>query len=91
MLKAIAKNQHVKGLLQYINYSINFLKRQDFSKLFKTKFLTSVKEFLTLYKKAKMAKFRVSYQQYQLAKMEKMIAKSNEHFFLNGKHLNEKR
>lgn len=50
-----------------------------------------LKDFLTMNKKLKMAKYRVNYQMYKLNQMETLIAENNEHVFLRGKKLNQTR
>ncbi len=53
--------------------------------------LAMLKDFLTMNKKLKMAKYRVNYQMYKLNQMEQLIAENNEHVFLKGRKLNQTR
>ena len=50
-----------------------------------------LKDFLTMNKKLKIAKFKVNYQMYKLNQMEQLIAENNEHVFLKGQKLNQTR
>lgn len=50
-----------------------------------------LKDFLTMNKKLKMARYRLNYHQHQLNKMESLIAENNEHIFLRGRNINEVR
>ncbi len=82
---------HFMRLRRFLNFSLRYFERHKPLQSFQAGILNSIKDILGIYKKAKMAKFRVTYQQYQLNKMEKLIAQSNEHFFLKGQQLNETR
>ena len=50
-----------------------------------------LKDFLTMKKKLKIAKYKVNYQMYKLNQMEQLIAENNEHVFLKGQKLNQTR
>ena len=50
-----------------------------------------LKDFLTMNKKLKIAKYKVNYQMYKLNQMEQLIAENNEHVFLKGQKLNQTR
>ena len=82
---------HFMRLRRFLNFSMRYFDRQTPLQTFLASIINTIKDILGIYKKAKMAKFRVTYQQYQLNKMEKLIAQSNEHFFLKGQQLNETR
>ncbi|MEI3254316.1 MAG: hypothetical protein V8R83_03255 [Candidatus Gastranaerophilaceae bacterium] len=53
--------------------------------------MAMVKDYLTMNRKLKMAKYRVNYQMYKLNQMEQLIAENNEHVFLRGNKLNLQR
>jgi len=80
-----------KRLVNFMNFARSFFVRKNPFKALAASLLTSLKEMLTIRQKLKMAKYRVSYHQHQLYKMESLIAESNEHTFLKGKNLNETR
>ena len=82
---------HFMRLRRFLNFSMRYFDRHKPLQIFQASIINTIKDILGIYKKAKMAKFRVTYQQYQLNKMEKLIAQSNEHFFLKGQQLNETR
>ncbi len=77
--------------ISFLNFAKSFLIKRNPIKAFIIQFQAGLKEFLTLNKKLKMARYRLNYQKYRLSQMEKLIAQSNEHVFLRGKTLNETR
>ena len=81
----------LKRLVNFLNFARSFFKRKNPLKELAESLLTSLKEMLTIRQKLKMAKYRVTYHQHQLQKMESLIAESNEHTFLKAKNLNELR
>ena len=82
---------NIKRLVNFLNFARSFFKRKNPIKALIASLLSSLKDMLTIRPKLKMAKYRVSYHQHQLHKMESLIAESNEHTFLKGKNLNETR
>ena len=83
--------ENIKRLMNFMNFAQSFFKRKNPFKALLASLLGSLKEMLTIRQKLKMAKYRVNYHKYQLHKMERLIAESNEHTFLKGKNLNETR
>ena len=82
---------NIKRLVNFLNFAQSFFKRKNPLKALAVSLLSSLKDMLTIRQKLKMAKYRVSYHQHQLHKMESLIAESNEHTFLRAKNLNELR
>ena len=82
---------NIKRLVNFLNFAQSFFKRKNPLKALAVSLLSSLKDMLTIRQKLKMAKYRVSYHQHQLHKMESLIAESNEHTFLKAKNLNELR
>ena len=82
---------NVKRLVNFLNFARSFFKRKNPFKALAVSLINSLKDMLTIRQKLKMAKYRVTYHQHQLHKMESLIAESNEHTFLKGKNLNETR
>ena len=82
---------NVKRLVNFLNFARSFFKRKNPLKALAISLISSLKDMLTIRQKLKMAKYRVTYHQHQLHKMESLIAESNEHTFLKGKNLNETR
>ena len=82
---------NLKRLVNFLNFTRAFFIRKNPFKALAESLIASLKEMLTIRQKLKMAKYRVTYQQHQLFKMENLIAESNEHTFLKGKKLNETR
>ena len=81
----------IKRFMNYMGFAQSFFRRKNPFKELALSLLSSLKEMLTIRQKLKMAKYRVSYHQHQLHKMESLIAENNEHTFLKGKNLNETR
>ena len=82
---------NLKRLVNFVNFTRSFLKRKNPFKELAISLIASLKDMMTIRQKLKMAKYRVSYHQHQLHKMESLIAESNEHTFLKAKNLNELR
>lgn len=80
-----------KKIMSFFNYARTYLMRHNPLKSLADDFVKGLKDFLTINKKLKMAKYRVNYQKYKLAQFEKLIAQNNEHFFIRGRTLNETR
>ena len=80
--------QSIKRLKTFLNYSKNYLKRNNPIKKFKKDF---VADALSINKKRKMIRYKLRYQMRQLNQMEKLIAQNNEHTFLRGNKFNEMR
>ena len=74
-----------------MQFSRAYLDRNNPIKAFTATIVAQLKDFLTIGKKMKMAKYRVNYQKYKLDQMRKLIAQDNEHVFLKGRTLNETR
>ena len=81
----------LKKVINYLNFAINFFLKRNPLLSMAGDINNTVKDTLSIYKKAKMAKYRVSYQEYQFAKMEKLIAQNNQHYFLSGRKIDQKR
>lgn len=77
--------------MNFVGYVISYFRRTNPIQAMLNYLVTMVKDFLTMNKKLKMAKYRVNYQMYKLDQMEKLIAENNEHVFLKGKKLNQTR
>ena len=82
---------NIKRLVNFMNFARSFFKRKNPFKELAICLISSLKDMMTIRQKLKMAKYRVSYHQHQLHKMESLIAESNEHTFLKAKNLNELR
>lgn len=82
---------NMKRLKTFLNYTKNYLKRNNPVKLFKKELVAGLKDALSVNKKRKMVKYKLKYQMYQLSQMEKLIAENNEHAFLRGNKFNEMR
>lgn len=82
---------NIKRLLEFLEYSKNFLIRKSPFKALANSVIEGIKDFLTMKKKLKMAQYRLNYHRHQLQKMEQLIAENNDHSFLKGKNLNETR
>ncbi len=84
-------NQHLKQLKTFINYSKNYLIRNNPIKVLKKSVIAGLKDALSINKKRKMVQYKLRYQMHQLNQMEKLIAQNNEHTFLRGNKFNEMR
>lgn len=82
---------NIKRIIDFLIYSKNFIIRKSPLKAMVTYFVDSIKDFLTMNKKKKMAQYRLNYHMHQFKKMEQLIAENNQHSFLRGNNLNETR
>ncbi len=82
---------NIKRLIDFLEYSKNFIIRKNPLKAMANSIVDSLKEFLTMKKKLKMAQYRLNYHRHQFQKMEQLIAENNQHSFLKGSNLNETR
>ena len=60
----------IKRFVNFLNFARSFFKRKNPFKEFAISIITSLKEMMTIRQKLKMAKYRVSYHQHQLHKMD---------------------
>ena len=81
----------IKRLKTFLNYSKNYLKRNNPLKLLQKNIVAGLKDVLSINKKRKMVRYKLRYQMHQLSQMEKLIAQNNDHVFLNGNKFNEMR
>lgn len=87
-MQQIVQN-YIQSLVQYLTYCYNYARRNNPLRIVRDQFVETLKNFLTVGKKKKMAQYRVNSQIYKVQKMEQMIAQSNEHLFLQGRKVNE--
>lgn len=86
-----ALNSNLRRLKTFLNYSKNYLRRNNPLKVLKKELIAGLKDVLSINKKRKMVKYKLRYQMHQLSQMEKLIAQNNEHVFLRGNKFNEMR
>ena len=80
-----------KRILDFLMYTKNYLIRKNPIQAMIISMVEAIKDFLTVKKKLKMAQYRLNYHRHQLQKMEQLIAENNQHNFLKGAHLDQKR
>ncbi len=90
MLQAVVLN-NVQKTVNFFGYLISYFRRHNPVQEFLAQINAMIKDYLTMNKKLKMAKYRVNYQMYKLNQMEQLIAENNEHVFLRGNRLNIQR
>ena len=81
----------IKKIKTFLNYSKNYLIRNNPIKLIKKELIASLKDAFSINKKRKLVKYKLRYQMHQLNQMEKLIAQNNDHAFLRGNKFNEMR
>lgn len=81
----------IKRLKTFLNYSKNYLKRNNPLKILQKEIVAGLKDALSINKKRKMVQYKLRYQMHQLNQMERLIAQNNEHVFLRGNKFNEMR
>jgi len=82
---------NLQNLLNFFGYVISYLRRTNPLQAMSNYLVGILKDFLTMNKKLKIAKYKVNYQMYKLNQMEQLIAENNEHVFLKGQKLNQTR
>ena len=82
---------YIKRIVDFLIYTKNYFIRKNPIQGVVNSVVESVKDFLTVKKKLKMAQYRLNYHRHQLQKMEQLIAENSEHSFLKGSHLDQRR
>lgn len=82
---------YIKRIVDFLIYTKNYFIRKNPIQGIINSVVESVKDFLTVKKKLKMAQYRLNYHRHQLQKMEQLIAENSEHSFLKGSHLDQRR
>ena len=90
MLQEVLQTNFQKTV-NFFGYLAAYFRRHNFLQEFANKMVAMLKDFLSMNRKLKMARYRVNYQMYKLDQMEKLIAENNEHVFLRGNKLNIQR
>ena len=86
-----AFNANLKRLKTFLNYSRNYLKRNNPIKVLKKELIAGLKDVFSINKKRKMVKYKLKYQMHQLNQIERLIAENSQHAFLRGNKFNEMR
>ncbi len=86
-----ALQSNLQNIINFLGYVVAYMRRHNPFTTLANSALAMLKDFLTMNKKLKMAKYRVNYQMYKLNQMEQLIAENNEHVFLKGRKLNQTR
>ncbi len=82
---------YIKRIMDFLIYAKNYFIRTNPLEAFLVSIIEDIQEFLTVKKKLKMAQYRVNYHKFQFQKMEQLIAENNQHNFLKGSQLDQKR
>lgn len=82
---------YLRRILDFLIYTKNYFIRKNPVQSIVNSIMESVKDFLTVKKKLKMAQYRLNYHTRQLQKMEQLIAENSQHNFLKGSQLDQKR
>ena len=82
---------NLQKTINFFGYLASYLRRHNLFQEFINSIVTMLKDYLSMNRKLKMAKYRVNYKMYKLDQMERLIAENNEHVFLRGNKLNIQR
>lgn len=82
---------NIKRIVKFFGFTKNYFVRHNPIKAFIDGTTAAIKNILTIRKKQKLVKYRLSYQMGKLKQMEKLIAANNDHVFLRGRKFNETR
>lgn len=86
-----ALTTNLQKIINFFGYLMAYLRKHNPLQIFLAEITTMLKEYLTMNRKRKMAKYRLNYQMYKLNQMEQLIAENNEHVFLRGNRINLQR
>ena len=86
-----ALTTNLQKIINFFGYLMAYLRKHNPLQIFLAEITTMLKEYLTMNRKRKMAKYRLNYQMYKLNQMEQLIAENNEHVFLRGNKINLQR
>lgn len=82
---------NMQKIVNFFGYLTAYFRRHNPVQVLLQQVTSMIKDYLTMNRKLKMAKYRVNYQMYKLNQMEQLIAENNEHVFLRGNKLNIQR
>jgi hypothetical protein len=82
---------HINRLINFLNFTKAFLKRNNPIKNMINSTITTVKDLTTVRQKLKKIENRIYYEKYKLKKTELILAQNSEHVFLRGRSLNQTR
>lgn len=86
-----ALQTNLQKTVNFFGYLQAYFRRNNPVKAIIGQVVSMVKDYLTMNRKLKMAKYRVNYQMYKLNQMEQLIAENNDHVFLRGNKINLQR
>ena len=86
-----ALTTNLQKIINFFGYLMAYLRKHNPLQIFLAEITTMLKEYLTMNRKRKMAKYRLNYQMYKLNQMEQLIAENNEHVFLRGNRIDLQR
>ena len=79
---------HTNMLKQFLRFSESYFRRHNHLGDASAAFVAGIKNFLTLNKKLKIARYRVNHLNYRLHQMETLIEQGNPNNLKSGKTLN---
>ena len=82
---------HIQKMKNFYGFAKFFVKKNVTIDNIFGPFLNGIKDYFSLLKRKKMAKYRVDYQRYKLRQMEELIAQNNSHHFLSGRRVDDLR
>lgn len=88
---AAALQLHINRLVNFLNFTKVFLKRNNPIKTMVQSTIAYFQELFTINQKLKKIQYRINYEKYKLKKTELVLAQNSEHVFLKGRSLNQTR
>ncbi|MBQ9244949.1 hypothetical protein IJ182_01635 [bacterium] len=77
--------------IKYVLFMINHIRRKNPIKKFINESINSIKEMLLIKKKLQKIENMIKYEKYKYKKTELILAQNTDHFFLNGKAIDQRR
>ncbi len=87
---ASLQNQIYK-FIGFMNFMVAYIKKKNPIKHVLSNTVSYVKELATMKKKLKRIQNMINYEKYKYKKTELILAQNQEHFFLNGRSINQTR
>ena len=88
---AQALQMQIHRIIGFVSFMISYMKKKNPIKKTLSQSIAYVKELASMKRKLKKIKNMIQYEQYKYKKTEMILAQNREHFFLNGRTINQTR
>ncbi len=81
----------IRKVIGFINFLIVYIKKKNPIKSCINDTLTYIRDLVTVKQKLQKINNLINYEKYKYKKTELILAQNSEHFFLNGRNINQTR